>query len=124
MSFGSEKKIQAARAELASIQSRIDACRSGSANLDRYRESLLASDADIRRWQSGFSDPMEAMPGGRELLEEDAASARRAFADLEDRYLQAKAEYAKVQKGLESELSVKKKELALSAEKEKQGGGV
>lgn len=115
-----DNKLRAIRAEISGIQGQIDDCRRSSAKLDWHRDSLLRSVGEIKRWQSSFADPIESMPGGRELADENDAESRKALSELEEQYQQAKTEYAKRQKDLEQKLDAKKKELASAAENERE----
>ena len=115
-----DDKLRTIRVEISGIQGQIDSCQRGSANLDRYRESLLKNVEGIRRWQNGFADPIESMPGGRELADENDAESRKALSELEEQYQQAKSEYAKRQKDSEQKLDAKKRELASALENEEE----
>ena len=115
-----DDKLRTIRAEISGIQGQIDDCQRSGAKPDRHRDSLLRSVEEIKRWQNGFADPIESMPGGRELAGENDAESRKALSELEEQYQQAKSEYAKRQKDLEQKLDAKKRELASAANDEKE----
>ena len=113
--MGRSKRSDNFSAELhkvARLQDDWDKCRQGMARLDEYRDFIQQNVKALNHWQNSFSDPIEKIPGGKQLAEQTEVATRKTLAETDEFYAETRAKYLAKQKEIESQIDAAKKRLA------------
>lgn len=98
--------------EVARLQDDWDKCRQGMARLDEYRDFIQQNVKALNHWQNSFSDPIEKIPGGKQLAEQTEVATRKTLAETDEFYAETRAKYLARQKEIEGQIDAAKKRLA------------